>query len=877
MEIPLMVAECAGLARWDEPVAVGVPLARGAVHEPGGWVVRDAQGREQGCEVRVLQDWPDGSVRWLEASFGLSVPARADSVVRLCRLPTDRPAFKRLMVAEDGDECEVVTPRRRYLFYAGSDCLFESLDSSGQSPPTAVRLQAGGQKERFSPEVVGVDVQREGLRIAEIRLHGWLDRRAGLLFDAGLRVFSEQSRARIELTVHNPRRARHSGGFWDLGDPGSILLRDLTLQVETPLDAARQVVWCDTPESPLQATACDRWQLVQDSSGGENWRSRTHVNRENRVPLRFRGYQVQFGESMQHGLRASPTVALQDDRAAITVAMPEFWQRFPSALEVRQSQLLVHLLPPQSDDLHELQAGEQTTRIVWIEWENGTGSDRPDRKRSRFPLAWVHAPLRVRPAAAWVADSGAVPYFPRPDAAVGEAYRQILREALQGPNNFFAKREAVDEYGWRNFGDMWADHEQAYCPDERRPVISHYNNQYDLLYGLLIQWLLTGDHRWWELADPLARHVLDIDIYHTQRDKAAYNGGLFWHTAHYHDAATATHRSMSRAMCGKSIPASGGGPANEHNYAAGLRLYYELTGDQRAREAVLGLADWVVAMDDGQQHLLGLVSDCDTGFASMTSQPGYHGPGRGAGNSIHSLLDGWLVTDGDERYLTKIEQLIRRTVHPADDLSARTLDDAELRWSYTVYLQSLARFIELTDGVERLETLRAYARLSLLHYARWMADHERFYLDTPEQLEYPTETWAAQELRKGTTLLMAARWSDGPQHDRFRQRGLEILDGAWQRLLAFPTRDCTRPLALVLQQGYLETFLRSAASESCGPLDAADRPALPAPIPFVSQKQWVREALRSPARWPLVLCRLLRPAAWQRVIHQTWLAERFRR
>ena len=31
----------------------------------------------------------------------------------------------------------------------------------------------------------------------------------------------------------------------------------------------------------------------------------------------------------------------------------------------------------------------------------------------------------------------------------------------------------------------------------------------------------------------------------------------------------------------------------------------------------------------------------------------------------------------------------------------------------------------------------AYARASLLHYARWMADHEVPYLSRPERLEYP--------------------------------------------------------------------------------------------------------------------------------------------
>jgi hypothetical protein len=361
----------------------------------------------------------------------------------------------------------------------------------------------------------------------------------------------------------------------------------------------------------------------------------------------------------------------------------------------------------------------------------------------------------------------------------------VAHEAIAGERGFFAKREVANEYGWRNFGDLWADHEEAYY-DGPRPIVSHYNNQYDPLEAFLLCYLMTGERRWWDLADPLARHVIDIDIYHTSQDRAAYNGGLFWHTNHYKDAATSTHRSYSAV----NHPDGGGGPSNEHNYTSGLLLYYYLTGNAQARDTVVRLAEWVLHMDDGRRHILGLVQETPTGLASSTAEAIYHGPGRGAGNSINALLDGWLGS-GRREFLGKVDELVRRTIHPQDDIVALDLGNAELRWSYTVFLQSLVRLLAMSEEWGLDARLAAYAKASLLHYARWMAEHERFYLDEPEKLEYPTETWAAQELRKANVLVAAASNADEQDAARFRAKADWIYGRAWSSLLSFP-RGTTR-------------------------------------------------------------------------------------
>src|SRR5205807_2002201 len=146
--------------------------------------------------------------------------------------------------------------------------------------------------------------------------------------------------------------------------------------------------------------------------------------------------------------RASPRVALGGEEAAITVAVPEFWQQFPKAIDVAGESLLVRLFPETPGHPFELQGGEQKTHTVWIAL--GEPSESGD-----LPLAWVHQPVRVLVAPTWYAASGSVPHLPvAPAWGAGEKRLDtLLTEAVSGPESFFGKREVVDEYGWRHYGE----------------------------------------------------------------------------------------------------------------------------------------------------------------------------------------------------------------------------------------------------------------------------------------------------------------------------------------------------------------------------------------------------------------------------------------
>ena len=60
-------------------------------------------------------------------------------------------------------------------------------------------------------------------------------------------------------------------------------------------------------------------------------------------------------------------------------------------------------------------------------------------------------------------------------------------------------------------------------------------------------------------------------------------------------------RARPRIGPTRAAARTSGGPSAEHNYNAGLMLHYFLTGDRASRDAAIGLARWVLDMDDGRR------------------------------------------------------------------------------------------------------------------------------------------------------------------------------------------------------------------------------------------------------------------------------------
>lgn len=804
----------AGLARSNEPVGLGIPLPPGALADTSELALSwHGESSSIPFQAKPLTSWPDGSIRWVHISFLATLQAGTETSLFLEKAIPDASGVSMAIEHMNGSLI-IKTPEASYELHANS-LAWDSINTTDAASHTEVTLQDEDNRRCEFISSENWQVIEHGPVRTTVKQTGLWKKSDGselIRVTCELSIYSANGLMEVSVTPHNPRRASHPGGLWDLGDKGSVFFRGLNVETTFPEGGHITIVSGET-ENSKTVTSDQSAGIYQDSSGGVNWDSPNHIDRFGKVTTRFRGYRLsKEGQNISEGLRASPRLTWEANGICFQTAIPRFWQNFPTSLCGEQQKVIAGLFPEDSGQLYELQGGERKRLTLFF-----SHSDQ------NHDLSWVYSPLTPVIDASVYEMADAFPWF-RANQPAGPL-DELISLGLDGPNNFFEKREQIDEYGWRNFGDIFADHETLYQPEGEPPLISHYNNQYDAIYGFARQFALTGDSRWFELMDDLARHVADIDIYHTDEDRAEYNNGLFWHTDHYLPAHTATHRTFSKHNTSSSTPGqTGGGPAEEHCYTTGLLYHYFLTGNLASRQAVLDLASWITILHEGSgtllEQLLRIKRYDVPKIRSLLSggrpTSHVHSFKRGTGNYLNALLDAHML-EPEGRWLKKAENVICSTIHPGDDIAERELLNIESNWSYLILISAISRFLLVKAENRNLNEAYQYAEKSLRHYSRWMVANEQTFLSRPKDLEFPNDTWAAQDLRKAMIFFQAPLW-DPELSNEYTARGIDLLNYVSTTLECSKERAFSRVQIIFLQNyGPHQTKTPTAPNAFDGP------------------------------------------------------------
>lgn len=760
------ISETNGLLRNCEIASASVPVTKGALSgSPDEIEIIDSLSREivENTNIDVVAHWADGTARWIVVQFTVSVKPYESLSYELVS-SNDASLTQGMAAHRESIETSRDLPNERCIFTTEQSSVKIIDTLAGEQHPIELAVYVvdlAGKRHQLEIGEQLVDCASRSQKKSSV---SWLvspsHARQGVYVTLTINMLQPINTFDVELCIQNSLCAKHADGLWDLGDPASFLFNELGLELSIPppidcVDSCHLAVLRDG--TIFSQHVGEEFKVSQTSSGGENYKSTVHINSAGKLPEMSQGYQItQNDEILEAGRRATPIGILTMRNSEQLCVFPHrFWQEFPTTLQLQAGMARTTFYSQlNNNEYHELQPGEQKRRSLSISICTLQDS----------PSCWLTLPHRVQGIPV---NSETMPrhLFLRV-LTLSASIEQKLNDLIVGPEEYHLKRELIDEYGWRNYGDLFADHESLYTAEKGELLVSHYNNQYDPVLGFGLQYLRTRDIQWFDLMCDLARHVVDIDIYHTNDDRHEYNQGLFWHTNHYVDAATSSHRTHSRDNFDPKVPmSSSGGPSDEHCYTTGLLLHYWLTGDMKSRASVLTLAKWIFDLFDGDMTLLGRIHSVakiemrTIKDIILGNEPlGYRYPfSRGTGNLVTALLDSWSLT-GDRQWITKVEAVLRNTFHPADDASRRELEKVELRWSHTILLQAVLQYLSIKEELNEYDIAYWHARQSFLCYTHWTLTHGVPYLKMGSEIEFPNDTWAAQDIRRYILMCAAAAY-----------------------------------------------------------------------------------------------------------------------
>jgi hypothetical protein len=569
VDVALTVEEPAGVGRTNWPVTSGVPLAAGALAVGAELTLVDDAGRGVPLQTDVLARWPDGSVRWLLVDFQADLAAgqkrafrlRTGAPVALAASPLRVTAAKGVTTIETG-------PLRIELNAAAFDpfgAVWLDRNGDGRFDPAERVTAAGGglfvrdaQGRRYdaarAPAEIGVE--EAGPLRAGVRVTGRHAADDGTLFRyvVRLQAFRGQPFVRCSYTFINDQQDAVMTKIQELG---------VGLKLAEAAGAATGAMLGGHPRGAGTIFQVDEARYELDGRAA--------------------------------GARAQGWAATGGARAGFAVGVREFWQQWPKAIAARDGEVTVGLCPsfpagrydgkPLAEENklyfalrgggHTFKVGVAKTHELWANFFAGEGA--PAALEAFFRAA--EEPLLATVAPSHASATAVAGRVPPADPNKYFGYDTWFARSLAA---HLARREQGREYGLLNYGDWFGERE-----------VNWGNLEYDLAHGMFQQYLRTGDRRYFARGAQAARHHIDVDVVHAVNPLlknpwgAPPKVGEIWlhslnHTGGYYlDAPLPVERTYQM----------GHSSNYGHVWISGDLDYYYLTGDRRAREVALQVAD----------------------------------------------------------------------------------------------------------------------------------------------------------------------------------------------------------------------------------------------------------------------------------------------
>jgi hypothetical protein len=322
------------------------------------------------------------------------------------------------------------------------------------------------------------------------------------------------------------------------------------------------------------------------------------------------------------GERTAGWICAENERVGIGVALRYMAEEYPKALGVGDKGIDVYLWrDPEGKKLSLKRYAEE---VAWHEGEgvyaDGTGTAKSSEffvdfyRVGEFDgalLCALLAPPAVSVDPQWVAESGAAGRL----ASAGEDFPKAER-MLTGFVEWMERHiERYRWYGFFDWGDVMATWEEDAGGWRFKGRWGWCNSEWDPRHAVWLQYLRTGEGRYFALGEAMTRHSLDVDTCHYHPFRPYMVGGSFRH----------------------SMDHFGDEPCASHTFIDNWVDYYYLSGDGRAL---------TVLREAGEFFLRYRWSEDSRYSFSL----------RSIGNTLRGLLYLYEIS-GEERFLQRAEEV----------------------------------------------------------------------------------------------------------------------------------------------------------------------------------------------------------------------------
>ncbi len=658
VRVPMSIREPSGTARTRGLASGGVPLAPGELADVRHARVVDQQGAVQPAQLTPLARWRDGSIRWLLVSLQATVGPQASQAYLLEYGPdvTAPEPASRLQVAEDAQAITVTTGPLRVAVSKRHFTIVESVwldrNGDGQFAEDEHVARPGHFLMRFAntdydsandAQTYQVAIEDRGPVSVTLKASGWFRNAAGRGFG--------QFIVRLQL-AEGDRTVRLWPTFIYTGYPANRhhhKYEGLVLPDNEPIEAV-------TLQLPL-ALAGDLTAGLGDEAGAFEGQLAAPLTLLQR---RHDAYELLgLSDGPRAGRRAVGWADLRDARQGAAVIVRDFWQQYPKAftLDPAAQTLEVALWPAQAG-LLDLQTTEAAYGPDAVARGSAFGLGKThelvvafhandlDTAALHRTAAAAQEPLHLRPAGAWVNDTGVLGRL-APNDTGRQLYDEVMLERLfdwgqrqQAINHWYGMLDFGDTLSWyrkdahdKSYGD-WGWHPEGRWGWFNCEAMGTHT-------GALLQYVRTGLWKYFQFGEDLARHIMDVDTVHY--NTAAHDPRLKGVIDDAFSQVGSMHRHNANHWGGRSDEAS-------HTSPIGILLYHYLTGSPRARDVALEVGDFFLREpmtydghpDIAPQRTLANILWGDTALYELTGDEAYL---RGAVAMARRLLSG-LQEDG---------------------------------------------------------------------------------------------------------------------------------------------------------------------------------------------------------------------------------------